>query len=117
MLIDLSRALSGYVAQVLEQSWSVWVLVGIAGQLLFSARFIIQWLASERAGRSIVPVAFWFVSIGAAGLVLAYGLYRRDPVIILGQSLGMPVYVRNLMLIHRERRERLRRDDEAERAA
>ena len=114
MLIDLSRALSGYVSQLLEQSWSVWVLVGIAGQLLFAARFVIQWIASERAGRSIVPVAFWFVSIAAAGLVLVYGLYRRDAVIILGQSLGLPVYIRNLMLLSRERQ---RRDEQAGGAA
>ncbi|KFF50645.1 hypothetical protein GY26_00565 [Gammaproteobacteria bacterium MFB021] len=83
----------------------VWVAIGFVGQALFSARFIVQWLASERARRSIVPVAFWFFSLGGGATLLAYALYRRDPVFIAGQGAGLIIYVRNLMLIRREKRE------------
>ncbi|WFF42602.1 hypothetical protein EVC62_14455 [Salinicola endophyticus] len=83
----------------------VWVAIGFVGQALFSARFIVQWLASERARRSIVPVAFWFFSLGGGATLLAYALYRRDPVFIAGQGAGLIIYIRNLMLIRREKRE------------
>lgn len=79
----------------------VWVLVGLFGQLMFTARFIIQWLASERAGRSVVPVAFWYFSLAGGLIVLAYGLHKWEPVIILGQLPGTVIYLRNLILIHR----------------
>lgn len=84
------------------EAW--WVAFGLAGQLLFMGRFLVQWLASERAGRSVMPVAFWWFSIGGAAILLAYAIYRADPVFILGQALGFFVYVRNLMLIAKERR-------------
>lgn len=74
------------------------------GQLLFTGRFLIQWFASERQGRSVVPTAFWYFSIGGALILLAYAVYRRDPVFILGQSTGLVIYVRNLQMIFRERR-------------
>lgn len=80
-----------------------WVLIGLGGQLLFTARFLVQWLASERAGRSTIPLAFWYFSI-AGGLVLfVYSVYRADPVFILGQSMGIAIYSRNLYLIHLEK--------------
>ncbi len=82
---------------------ATWIMIGLAGQLMFTARFIVQWLASERAGRSVVPVAFWYFSIIGGAIVLAYGLYKRDPVIILGQLPGVVIYSRNLWLIHAER--------------
>ena len=81
-----------------------WVVFGLAGQLAFSARFILQWLASEKAGRSVVPVAFWYFSIVGGLTLLAYAIHRQDPVFILGQSLGVFIYSRNLWLIHAERR-------------
>ncbi|MFD0982111.1 lipid-A-disaccharide synthase N-terminal domain-containing protein [Tropicimonas aquimaris] len=81
-----------------------WVIVGLGGQLLFTARFLVQWIASERAGRSIVPLAFWYLSIGGGLVLLAYALFRKDPVFILGQSTGLFIYSRNLWLIHAERR-------------
>lgn len=81
-----------------------WVMVGLAGQLLFTARFLVQWLASERAKRSVMPIAFWYFSIGGGLILLAYALYRRDPVFILGQGMGVFIYLRNLWLIHAERR-------------
>lgn len=80
----------------------VWLLVGFLGQALFSARFIVQWVASERARRSIVPHAFWFLSLGGGATLLAYAIYRQDPVFIVGQGAGLFIYLRNLMLIRRE---------------
>ncbi|MBB3139205.1 lipid-A-disaccharide synthase N-terminal domain-containing protein [Halomonas organivorans] len=81
-----------------------WLAVGFLGQALFSARFLVQWLASERARRSIVPKAFWFFSLAGGVTLLAYALYRRDPVFIAGQGAGLLIYGRNLMLIRRETR-------------
>ncbi|TLF48181.1 hypothetical protein FEI13_13765 [Halomonas urmiana] len=80
----------------------LWLGVGFLGQALFSARFLVQWLASERARRSIVPRAFWFFSLAGGVTLLAYALYRRDPVFIAGQGAGLFIYARNLMLIRRE---------------
>lgn len=79
----------------------VWLLVGFLGQALFSARFIVQWIASERARKSIVPHAFWFLSLGGGATLLAYAIYRQDPVFIVGQGAGLFIYLRNLMLIRR----------------
>ena len=76
-----------------------WVMIGLAGQAMFSLRFIIQWIASERARRSVVPLAFWYFSLAGGFILLCYAVYRRDPVFILGQSLGAFVYARNLWLI------------------
>jgi lipid-A-disaccharide synthase-like uncharacterized protein len=81
-----------------------WVVIGLGGQLMFTARFLVQWIASERVGRSVVPLAFWYLSIGGGLILFAYALYRRDPVFILGQSMGLVIYLRNLWLIHAERR-------------
>ncbi len=81
-----------------------WVMIGLGGQLLFTARFLVQWLASERVGRSVVPLAFWYLSIGGGIVLFAYAVYRKDPVFILGQSMGLFIYLRNLWLIHAERR-------------
>jgi lipid-A-disaccharide synthase-like uncharacterized protein len=80
---------------------TTWLAVGFAGQLLFTSRFLVQWITSERRGQSVVPVAFWWLSLGGAALLLAYAIYRRDPVFILGQAFGFVVYVRNLALIAR----------------
>jgi lipid-A-disaccharide synthase-like uncharacterized protein len=85
---------------------TLWLIVGFIGQGLFSARFLVQWLASERARRSVVPVAFWFFSLGGGVTLLAYAVYRRDPVFILGQATGLFIYARNLMLLRRESQER-----------
>lgn len=82
----------------------LWVAIGLGGQLIFSARFLVQWAASERAGRSVVPVVFWWLSIGGAAVLLAYAIHRKDPVFILGQSMGFAIYARNLWLIHAEKR-------------
>ncbi|MBY4891346.1 lipid-A-disaccharide synthase N-terminal domain-containing protein [Rhodobacteraceae bacterium N5(2021)] len=80
-----------------------WVALGFLAQGIFASRFIVQWIASEKAGRSYVPVAFWYLSISGGLLMLAYAIYRQDPVFILGQSTGVIVYARNLVLIHRNK--------------
>lgn len=82
-----------------------WIGIGLSGQLLFSARFILQWIASERARRSVIPVAFWYFSLAGGITLLAYAIYRRDPVFMLGQSLGLVIYLRNISLIRRTARQ------------
>lgn len=77
----------------------LWIAFGIFGQLLFFMRFFVQWLASEKAKKSVVPLAFWYFSIGGAIILLTYAIYRLDPVFILGQSTGLFIYIRNLILI------------------
>ena len=88
------------------QGWGEfwWVVFGLAGQLLFMGRFLVQWIASEREKRSVVPVAFWYFSIGGGIILFTYAVYRADPVFILGQSMGLFIYCRNLWLIRAERR-------------
>ncbi|WP_226946334.1 MULTISPECIES: lipid-A-disaccharide synthase N-terminal domain-containing protein [Roseobacteraceae] len=81
-----------------------WVVFGLAAQLMFTARFLLQWIASERAKDSVMPVAFWYFSLIGGVMLLAYALYRRDPVFILGQALGVFIYARNLWLIYAKRR-------------
>ena len=82
----------------------VWLTIGLLGQALFSARFLVQWVASERRKRSVVPRAFWYFSVGGGITLLAYAIWRRDPVFILGQGAGLFVYARNLWFIHRPAR-------------
>lgn len=76
-----------------------WLLLGLSAQGLFSGRFLVQWIASERKKRSIIPTAFWYLSIAGSSLLLVYAVHKRDPVFILGQGGGLLVYVRNLMLL------------------
>lgn len=81
-----------------------WIMWGLSAQLLFAARFIVQWIASERAGKSYVPVAFWYLSLCGGVTLLSYAIYRQDIVFILGQAIGLLVYIRNLALIRKEGR-------------
>ena len=85
---------------------SLWLAIGFLGQALFSMRFIVQWITSERAGRSVTPVTFWYFSLAGGLVLLSYAIHRRDPVFITGQAMGLLVYVRNLQMIARERRKR-----------
>lgn len=78
-------------------------MLGMAGQILFFSRFLVQWIASEKKGKSTIPLSFWYLSIGGGFLLLVYAIWRKDPVITLGQLVGVFVYVRNLMLIHRHK--------------
>jgi len=83
-----------------------WLVFGVGAQLVFGSRFILQWWASERAGKSVMPLSFWFLSIVGGLMTLVYGLVRREPVIIFGQALSTGIYLRNVALILRERRAR-----------
>jgi lipid-A-disaccharide synthase-like uncharacterized protein len=104
MVADLSHQVGNYLYNVFVLKLSWLVLVGFAGQLLFSARFIVQWIASERARKSVFPVAFWFFSIGGGLLSFGYALSIKDPVFILGQGFGVFIYARNLYFVYHERR-------------
>jgi lipid-A-disaccharide synthase-like uncharacterized protein len=104
VLVDLSRAVGAYFQDVFVARLDWWVLVGFIAQGLFAMRFLVQWIASERAGRSVIPLAFWIFSIGGGLLLLVYALYRKDPVFIAGQAFGVFVYLRNLYFVLRERK-------------
>ena len=101
MLIRLSQDLGAYFYDVFVARFDFWLFFGLVAQFVFGARFIVQWIASERAGKSVMPLAFWFFSMAGGLMTLVYGLVRRDPVIIFGQALSIVIYVRNLMLIFR----------------
>jgi lipid-A-disaccharide synthase-like uncharacterized protein len=102
MLIDLSHAVGDYLLDIFARNWDIGLLIGYFAQFLFAMRFVVQWIASERAGRSVVPMAFWFFSIGGGFMLLGYAIYRKDPVFILGQAFGVFVYLRNLQFILRK---------------
>lgn len=84
---------------------TIWLIIGFLGQAFFFMRFVVQWIASERARKSIIPSAFWFFSIGGGLVLLIYAIYREDPVFIAGQALGLVIYSRNIFFIVREKRE------------
>lgn len=88
-----------YLHDVFVVRFDAWVVLGFIAQAFFTMRFVVQWIASERARKSVIPVAFWFFSIGGGLLLLIYALYRRDPVFIAGQALGLIVYFRNVYFI------------------
>ena len=79
----------------------LWLAVGFGGQAVFASRFLYQWIASERAGRSHIPRAFWYLSLAGGLTLLSYAIHRGDPVFILGQTTGSIIYIRNLVLLHR----------------
>lgn len=82
-----------------------WLIVGFTGQALFSMRFLVQWLESERKKKSVIPLAFWYFSVAGGLTLLTYAIHRRDPVFIVGQASGLFIYARNLYLIFKERKE------------
>jgi lipid-A-disaccharide synthase-like uncharacterized protein len=104
LLVDISHAVGAYLSEVFFTRLDWWVLLGFVAQLFFTARFLVQWIASERAGRSVIPVAFWLFSIGGGALLLIYALYRKDAVFIAGQAFSFFVYARNLYFVMRDRR-------------
>lgn len=85
------------------QVWTVWTVVGFLGQVVFGLRFVIQWIATERRKKSVIPLAFWYLSLIGTVILLTYAVYRLDPVFIAGFSLNMIIYLRNLYFVHRER--------------
>lgn len=105
MLADLSQAVGHYFLDVFGKPWEIGILIGYVAQFLFAMRFVVQWIASERAGRSVVPTAFWFFSIGGGLMLLGYAFYRKDPVFIIGQAFGVFVYLRNLQFVMRKKGE------------
>lgn len=82
---------------------TVWLIVGFVGQALFSARFLVQWLASERKKESVIPVMFWYFSILGGSTLLVYSIHKEDPVFIVGQAAGLLIYARNLYFILRKK--------------
>ena len=83
------------------RTWDFWVAFGLMGQMLFGSRFIVQWIVSERKKTSHIPIIFWYLSLCGGIITALYAIHRRDPVFVIGQSAGIIVYVRNLMLIYR----------------
>ena len=104
MLIQFGQELGDYLYDVFVAKFDFWLAFGLVAQLLFTARFLVQWISSERAGKSVVPMAFWFFSMGGGAMTLIYGLAKREPVIILGQGFATIIYVRNIMLILKDTR-------------
>lgn len=105
MLIQFGTELGQYLRAAFVDKFDFWLLFGLLAQLLFAARFLVQWISSERAGKSVIPFAFWVFSIGGGLMTLLYGLAKREPVIIFGQGLATIIYLRNVVLIFRERRQ------------
>ncbi|PDQ19096.1 hypothetical protein CN311_21320 [Mesorhizobium sanjuanii] len=103
-MANVFQELATWFHQVFVKQFDAWVLLGFVAQFFFSMRFVVQWIASERAKRSVVPIAFWFFSLGGGGLLLVYAIQRQDPVFIAGQALGLFIYIRNLWLIANERK-------------
>ena len=105
MLVDLANAVGGYLHDVFEFNFDWWVVLGLVAQAMFTMRFVVQWIASERVGKSVIPIAFWWFSIGGGMLLFVYALYRRDPVFSAGQGFGVFVYLRNLYFVLREKKQ------------
>jgi lipid-A-disaccharide synthase-like uncharacterized protein len=103
MVIQYGQAFGDYLYDVFIAKFDFWLAFGLIAQLLFTARFLVQWISSERAGQSVVPMAFWFFSMAGGLMTLVYGIAKREPVIIVGQSMATFVYIRNIMLIVKHR--------------
>ncbi len=87
------------------ETTTIWLGIGFMGQALFSMRFLIQWISSEKQKKSVIPIAFWYFSLGGGVTLLSYAIFRLDPVFILGQAGGLLVYSRNLYFVMRDRRQ------------
>ncbi len=110
-MFNVLQELATWLHQVFIKQFDAWVLLGFIAQFFFTMRFVVQWWASEKAKRSVVPVAFWFFSLGGGALLLIYAIQRQDPVFIAGQGLGLVIYIRNLWLIANERRSSMNKVD------
>jgi lipid-A-disaccharide synthase-like uncharacterized protein len=86
---------------------SLWLIIGFVGQTAFAARFLVQWIYSEKYRRSVIPIAFWYLSLAGGVILFSYAVQRRDPVFIVGQCTGVFIYARNLHFIYRERRQKV----------
>ena len=103
MLIQFGTEIGNFFRETFIDKFDFWLAFGLIAQLLFAGRFLVQWISSERAGRSVIPIAFWFFSMGGGLMTLVYGIAKREPVIIIGQSMATIIYIRNIMLIVRHR--------------
>jgi lipid-A-disaccharide synthase-like uncharacterized protein len=103
-MTEIFGPLVTWLHTVFVEQFDAWILLGFVAQAFLTMRFVVQWVASERAKRSVVPVAFWFFSLGGGALLLLYAIQRQDPVFILGQAMGLFIYIRNLWLIANERK-------------
>src|SRR4030095_6085181 len=95
--------LAEYLYAVFVAKFDFWLAFGLIAQLFFTARFLVQWISSERAGKSVVPMAFWFFSMGGGLMTLVYGAVQREPIIIVGQGLATLIYIRNITRIVKKR--------------
>ena len=89
----------------------IWIIIGFIGQTIFASRFLIQWIVSERASKSIIPNVFWWISIVGSFVLLSYAIHKEDPVFIVGQSCGFLIYARNLYLIKKGRVNKKKQSD------
>ena len=105
MPYSLQHNVGIYLYDVFIGRFDLWVAFGLVAQMLFAGRFLVQWIESERAGRSVIPVSFWILSILGGGMTLIYGFVRHDAIIIIGQVLSNLIYVRNLVLISKTRQQ------------
>jgi lipid-A-disaccharide synthase-like uncharacterized protein len=80
---------------------TLWVGAGLAGQALFGARFLVQWLYSEARGKSVIPGVFWYLSVAGGVILLTYAIHRREPVFIIGESITLLIFLRNLQMLHK----------------
>jgi lipid-A-disaccharide synthase-like uncharacterized protein len=103
-MTDIFNSLAQWLHDVFVAQWDGWIILGFIAQACFTMRFVVQWLASEKAKKSVMPVAFWFFSLFGGALLLIYAIQRKDPVFIAGQALGLIFYVRNLWLIANEKK-------------
>ena len=110
-MTDTLFHLADWFRKVFIDQFNAWILLGFVAQAFFTMRFLVQWIASERAKRSVVPIAFWFFSLGGGALLFVYAIKRQDPVFIAGQGLGLVIYIRNLWLIANEKRASMNRVD------
>lgn len=103
MIIQIGSEIQAYLYDVFVARFDFWLAFGVVAQLLFTARFVVQWIASERSGQSVIPMAFWTFSITGGLMTLVYGLVRREPIIIMGQAFATFIYLRNVMLIFKNK--------------
>ena len=95
--------LTHWYATAMQNLDTFWISIGFLGQALFGVRFLIQWLRSEQAGRSVIPIAFWYCSLFGATVSLAYAIHLRAWPLVMGQAMPLPIYARNLWMIYRDR--------------
>jgi lipid-A-disaccharide synthase-like uncharacterized protein len=106
MLIQFGTEIGNFFRETFVDKFDFWLAFGLIAQLLFAGRFLVQWISSERAGKSVIPFAFWIFSMGGGLMTLLYGIVKREPVIIFGQGVATLIYIRNIVLIYREHREK-----------